>query len=185
MSSDRTRAAASAFHARHVSGFSGACVAVIQACNAPSSSSRRDPLRILQVQIAVRCCSLCLLKSAKLVEDFGRGRPNVRNFYNTSHSAEHVISDDQLEKQIVRLQERDTPLRLVFFGRFVKYKGLDRTIRAVASARRKSGRPFELSERAPPGILSIGFIPVCCVDGPDDVAHVEAEFEQTEDPLGP
>ena len=103
-----------------------------------------DPLRSLQVMIAVRFCSLCLLKSAKLVEDFGRGRPNVRNFFNTSHSAEHVIPDAQLEKQLVRLRDPDEPLRLVFFGRFVKYKGLDRTIRAVAAAREKSGRPIEL-----------------------------------------
>jgi len=103
-----------------------------------------DPLRNLQVRMAARFCSLCLLKSAKLVEDFGGGRESVRNFFNTAHSAEHVISDAQLEKQLVRLRDADQPLRLVFFGRFVKYKGLDRSIRAVAEARDRSGRPLEL-----------------------------------------
>jgi glycosyltransferase involved in cell wall biosynthesis len=103
-----------------------------------------DPIRVAQVWLAVRLCSLCLLKSAKLVEDFGGGRPNVRNFFNTSHAAQHVISDEQLEKHVVRLRDSAQPLRLVFFGRFVKYKGLDRTIRAVAAARERSGRPIEL-----------------------------------------
>jgi glycosyltransferase involved in cell wall biosynthesis len=103
-----------------------------------------DPLRRLQVWLAVRLCSLCLLKSAKLVADYGGGRPQVRNFFNTAHSAEHVISEARLAEKLARLRDPSVPLRLVFFGRFVKYKGLDRTIRAVAIAREKSARPFEL-----------------------------------------
>lgn len=103
-----------------------------------------DPLRRIQVWLAVRMCSLCLLKSARLVADYGRGRPNVRDFFNTAHSAEHVISDARMAGKLERVRDPAEPLTLVYFGRFVHYKGLDRTLHAVDSARRRSGRPLRL-----------------------------------------
>jgi glycosyltransferase involved in cell wall biosynthesis len=96
-----------------------------------------DPLRIVQVKLAPRFCDLVLLKSAKMVDDFGKGRSNVRNFFDTAHSAKHIISEEKLDKKLKRLDERGQPLALVFFGRFVKYKGLDRAIRAVHLANQR------------------------------------------------
>ncbi len=103
-----------------------------------------DPLRRLQVWLAVRCCSLCLLKSARMVADYGRGRPNVRNFFDTVHSPDHILSAPQLGVRIARLSDPKLPLRIVYFGRFVPYKGLDLLIRAVHLARTRCGRPLEL-----------------------------------------
>ncbi|HEB89885.1 MAG TPA: glycosyltransferase [Deltaproteobacteria bacterium] len=103
-----------------------------------------DPLRRLQVWIAARACSLCLLKSAQLVADYGRGRPNVRNFLDTAHSESHIIPPDAFERKMAFLRDPDVPLKIVFFGRFVRYKGLDQLLWAVHRAREKSGRPFEV-----------------------------------------
>lgn len=98
-----------------------------------------DPLRIAQVRLAVRYCDLVLLKSARMVADFGRGRPHVRNFYDTVHGPEQVCDGPMLERRTARLAEAGRPLSLVYFGRLVPYKGLDRSIRAVHAARQRAG----------------------------------------------
>jgi glycosyltransferase involved in cell wall biosynthesis len=43
-----------------------------------------------------------------------------------------------------RLENSEHPISLIYFGRFVPYKGLDRMIRAVWKARCISGRAFVL-----------------------------------------
>jgi glycosyltransferase involved in cell wall biosynthesis len=103
-----------------------------------------DPLRLAQIWIATRTSSLLLLKSARMVRDFGRGRPNVRNFWDTAHSLEQVIDKSALEVRMKRLENSEHPISLIYFGRFVPYKGLDRMIRAVWKARCISGRAFVL-----------------------------------------
>jgi glycosyltransferase involved in cell wall biosynthesis len=87
---------------------------------------------------------LLLLKSASMVRDFGRGRQNVRNFWDTAHSFEQVIDKSALEIRMKRLEDSEHPISLIYFGRFVPYKGLDRMIRAVWKARCTSGRAFVL-----------------------------------------
>jgi len=94
-----------------------------------------DPLVYVQVWFAPRMFQLVLLKSASMVRDFGRGRSHVRNFYDTAHGAQDVLGDAELDDRVRVLGDRSQPLQLVFFGRFVAYKGLDRTIEAVRLAR--------------------------------------------------
>lgn len=94
-----------------------------------------DPLKWLQVWLAPRACQLVLLKSESLVADFGRGRPNVRNFYDTVHGAADVLQAQEAAARLTWLAETGRPLELVYFGRFVRYKGLDRAIEAVRLAR--------------------------------------------------
>ena len=103
-----------------------------------------DPMKLAQVHLAPHYADLVLLKSGRMVREVGRGKEHVRNFFDTAHSTEHVISDAALEDRARRLNDPARPLRLVFFGRFVEYKGLDRTLRAVAAARRRSGRAIRL-----------------------------------------
>jgi len=103
-----------------------------------------DPIRVAQVLIATRTSSLLLLKSASMVRDFGRGRPNVRNFWDTAHSLAQVIDESSLERHVRRLNDLDRPIALIYFGRFVSSKGLDLMIRAVSQARSRSGRAFTL-----------------------------------------
>lgn len=94
-----------------------------------------DPLKWLQVWLAPRMFQLVLLKSASMVEDFGRGRENVRNFYDTVHSAADVLQAQEARARLVWLAEPGRALELAFFGRFVRYKGLERAIEAVRLAR--------------------------------------------------
>ena len=104
-----------------------------------------DPIKHVQLHLAPRLYDLVLLKSGKMVADVGRGAPNVRNFYDTVHSEEQILKPDAVEERVEWLRDRSTPLRLVFFGRLVAYKGLDRSIETVRRARELSGRDIRLT----------------------------------------
>jgi glycosyltransferase involved in cell wall biosynthesis len=103
-----------------------------------------DPLRNAQIRLASRSGALCLFKGQKLVEDFGGDRPNVHNFFDTAFSADNVVSPERLERKLDRLRDPSSPLRLVYFGRLIAHKGVDRAIRAVRLALDHGGRPLEL-----------------------------------------
>lgn len=91
-----------------------------------------DPAMSLQVRLAVRYCSLVLLKSQKLVDDFGGGRANVKNFLDAAHSEKHLISSDALATKIETIKNSRDRVRLVYFGRLTGYKGIDHMIDVVA-----------------------------------------------------
>jgi glycosyltransferase involved in cell wall biosynthesis len=94
-----------------------------------------DPLVYLQVWFAPRMFQLVLLKSASMVRDFGKGRAHVKNFYDTAHGLEDVLTEAELSERAKALRQPGQPLQVVFFGRFVAYKGLDRAVEAVCIAR--------------------------------------------------
>jgi glycosyltransferase involved in cell wall biosynthesis len=96
-----------------------------------------DPLKWIQIWVAVRVFDLVLLKSQKMVDDFGAGRPNVRNFFDTVHSDDSVLDEQGVEAKIDRLRQSGRPLRLVYFGRLVPYKGLDLSILGVVNAKKR------------------------------------------------
>lgn len=96
-----------------------------------------DPLKWLQVWLAPRMFQLVLLKSAAMVKDFGRGKSHVKNFYDTVHSPNDILSVDEQRQHLARLAQPGGPLEIVFFGRFVGYKGLTYAIEAVRLAREK------------------------------------------------
>jgi glycosyltransferase involved in cell wall biosynthesis len=103
-----------------------------------------DPAFSLQVHFAARFCSLVLLKSPKLVRDYGRGRSHVKNILDAAHSREHVITEEAQQQRVLRLRGRHGPLRLVYFGRYTRYKGIDRMIKAVQVLRDVHQRHVEL-----------------------------------------
>jgi len=103
-----------------------------------------DPLRVAQIKVATRFCSLVLLKSPRMVEAFGEGRPNVKDFFDTAHDEENIIDEAAVEGRRRRLSDAKRPLRMVYFGRLVQYKGIDRSLQALARARTESGRDFRL-----------------------------------------
>lgn len=94
-----------------------------------------DPIKWIQVWLAVRVFALVLLKSARMVEDFGKGRANVKDFYDTVHAAPDIKSASQASERGVWIRDVSRPLQLVYFGRLVRYKGVDRAIEAVRLAR--------------------------------------------------
>ena len=97
-----------------------------------------DVVRSLQLVIASKYCSLVLLKGKKLAKDFGKGRPNVKDFLDSSHSEKNIIPPEQLSEKIRAIHNTSQPLRLAYFGRLTAYKGIDRCLRAVALARQSN-----------------------------------------------
>jgi glycosyltransferase involved in cell wall biosynthesis len=95
-----------------------------------------DTARATQLRIAARYCSLVLLKGRRMVLDFGKGHSNVKDFLDASHSEANIIDNDSLTRKIDSLLSANSPLRLIYFGRLTAYKGVDRCLRAVVSARR-------------------------------------------------
>lgn len=94
-----------------------------------------DPLKWVQLWIAPRLFDLCCFKSFALVRTFGRGRPNVKPFFNTAHSAGQVLDADAVQARLVRLADPARGLRACYFGRLAMNKGVDRMIEAVRQAR--------------------------------------------------
>lgn len=99
-----------------------------------------DPLKWLQVWLAPRMFDLVCLKSAAMVRDFGRGRENVKNFYDTAHSEDDLLTTEQLQARVAWLQDRSRPLNIAYFGRFAANKGLDRAVEALGLARASGAR---------------------------------------------
>ena len=91
-----------------------------------------DPIRFAQYPLVARFCSLVLFKGAELTRDFGKGRPSVRSIRDPGFSAEHIIEAAALESKLVTLRDPAQPLELLYFGRLVYYKGVDRCVRALA-----------------------------------------------------
>ncbi len=103
-----------------------------------------DPLRWLQVSLAVRLSKLVLLKGHQLVRDFGGGQASVKYFLDTAHTAEQVLSEDELNQRLSWLSDRTQPLQLTYFGRLVSYKGINLAIEAIRLARAK-GKDIRLT----------------------------------------
>jgi glycosyltransferase involved in cell wall biosynthesis len=103
-----------------------------------------DPLRDLQLRLAVRSSSLVLLKGRNLCRDYGAGRPHVKYFLDAAFSERHVASKSDLALKLVSLEDIERPLELVYFGRLTAYKGVDRCVEAVALASKLTTAPLRL-----------------------------------------
>ncbi len=88
----------------------------------------------LQHRYAAARFSLVLLKGATLVADYGAGRPNVRNFLDAAFEETHLVPALRLQAKLPGVRCDKTPLKLVYFGRLVAYKGVDHMLRALAVA---------------------------------------------------
>jgi glycosyltransferase involved in cell wall biosynthesis len=86
------------------------------------------------VRAGVARSTLSLLKGRDLVQRYGRWGANVREFHDTSHLSQHVVSDGVIAARRERAA-RGEPLRFVYCGRFVERKGLATSIELVARAR--------------------------------------------------
>lgn len=95
-----------------------------------------DPIRNAQLSFAARWCTLALYKGQEMVTDFGQGRSSVKYFLDSAYSQEHIISEERLQTKIGAVTDPQKPLELVYFGRLVAYKGVDRTLHAVAEAKK-------------------------------------------------
>lgn len=101
-----------------------------------------QPFRHAQISFACTNFDLVLLKSAAMVTDYGKGRESVKNFFDTVHSCEQILTTSQLRFKLREIRAGGK-LRVCFFGRLVAKKGVDRIIEAVAQAR-STGCPVRL-----------------------------------------
>jgi glycosyltransferase involved in cell wall biosynthesis len=94
-----------------------------------------DPMRDLLARTYVRHIDMMLFKELQQVEDYGKGAEHVRLFLDPNFSQEHIVDDAFVQRKIAELNDSAKPLRVLYFGRFVPYKGIDRMLDAVALAR--------------------------------------------------
>jgi glycosyltransferase involved in cell wall biosynthesis len=93
-----------------------------------------DGAEHLQQLYAVRRFSLVLLKGRALAADYGRGRPHVKDFLDSAFEADQLIPPARLEAKLADAADPARPLRAIYFGRLVPYKGVDHMLRAVRAA---------------------------------------------------
>ena len=96
----------------------------------------------LQQLLLARICSLVLLKGKKLADDYGHGRPHVRNFLDSAYGVEHIVPNERLRKKLRRICQPQEPLRVTFYGRLEAYKGVDHMLRALRFALDLRGGAF-------------------------------------------
>jgi glycosyltransferase involved in cell wall biosynthesis len=99
-----------------------------------------DPLRDWLQRAYVRNIDMMLFKELQQVRDFGRGADHVRLFLDPNFSDEHVVDDAFIARKCAALSDPERPLRVLYFGRLVPYKGVDRMLEAVALAHRAGAR---------------------------------------------
>lgn len=99
-----------------------------------------DPLRDLLAHVYVKHVDMMLFKELQQVQDYGKGRDNVRLFLDPNFSEEHVVDEAFIQNKIAALSDDTRPLRVLYFGRFVPYKGIDRMLDAVAIARSRGAK---------------------------------------------
>lgn len=96
-----------------------------------------DPFLSLQLRFASKFCTLCLLKGQSLVDTYGKGS-NVRNFLDTAHSAEHILTDRQLDAKVARYMNSSEVVNITYFGRLTAYKGIKDMLLAVSEVAKHS-----------------------------------------------
>lgn len=85
------------------------------------------------VRSAVGHADLSLLKGRQLHERYGRYARNAKDFFDTSYHRDDVIAPAVLDRKREELLAGGQ-IRCLALGRLVGYKGLDHSLRAVASA---------------------------------------------------
>ncbi len=96
----------------------------------------------LWTQRALRQTQLGLLKEGLVHDRYQRFGQNVKAICHSMHARADVIGSDQLEQRLSTLNS-PRALRAVYAGRFVRRKGLQDSIAAIARAH-KSGDSIEL-----------------------------------------
>lgn len=99
-----------------------------------------DPTREFLQRAYVRYVDMMLFKELQQVEDFGHGSEHVRLFLDPNFSLEHVVDDAFVARKQARLSDPELPLRVLYFGRLVPYKGVDKMLEAVARARQSGAQ---------------------------------------------
>jgi glycosyltransferase involved in cell wall biosynthesis len=87
----------------------------------------------------VKHANLTLLKGMDLMSRYGGYARNARLFHDTSYSARDVIPEDVLQTRLRSLVSGTRPVRMVYCGRLVARKGVDRSIALIRDVRALGG----------------------------------------------
>lgn len=87
----------------------------------------------------VRMADLSLLKEGAVNDRYEPFATHSRAFCHTMYSRDDVVAEPYLEKRIASL-DGDRPLRLVYCGRLVGYKGVHVSVDLIMRARQKGAR---------------------------------------------
>lgn len=103
---------------------------------------RRIHLKILDWNLHYHMAraDLTLLKEGAVYERHCRFGANAKAYCHTMHSERDVISETVLEERVASLCTGGAPLRLVYCGRLVPYKGVHVSLEVVRRAIRKGAR---------------------------------------------
>lgn len=96
-----------------------------------------DPVRHLLQRVYVRAVDLMLFKEPQQVRDYGRGARHVRLFLDPHFATEHVVDAAFVARKLRGLEDSKRPLRVLYFGRLVQYKGVYKMLEVVAAAHRR------------------------------------------------
>ena len=102
-----------------------------------------DPFFSSQISYAVKHCSLVLLKGGKLKHDYGAGKEHVKDFLDAAFNEDILITDSELHKKTDSFVSGI--IKLVYFGRLVRYKGLLDMIKSVVLSRKQYNTSVELT----------------------------------------
>lgn len=93
------------------------------------------PLVNLQIRFAARYASLLLVKGDALARDFDTGRAAIKKIHDVVHDESMILGEQAMASKLELHRDLSRPLRTLFFGRLVGYKGIDHSIRAVKICR--------------------------------------------------
>lgn len=91
-----------------------------------------QPALELQHRAIVKLCDLVMMKGQAMKSTYGPKDEHVKVVMDTAYSVDQVLGAEDLDAKVVAVRERSEPLRLVYFGRFVAYKGVPHMIEAIA-----------------------------------------------------
>jgi glycosyltransferase involved in cell wall biosynthesis len=77
---------------------------------------------------------LCLLKGSSLMRRYGGDARNAHEFHDTSYSVSQIVPAEILEQRLATLGS-SRPIRLVYCGRLISRKGIDRSLKILAASK--------------------------------------------------
>ena len=102
-----------------------------------------DPFFSYQIKYAVKNCNLVMLKGRELKLDYGPDQQNVKDFLDVAFTQDDLISHTELTRKTKAFVSGT--LRLIYFGRLVRYKGVLDMIDSVVESRKRFNSCIELT----------------------------------------
>lgn len=100
-----------------------------------------DPIKLFQLNFSTKHAELSLLKGRKFASDYKQKGKNVHPFFDTAHNKKDI----DLISTLTRPEKNSNQLSLVYFGRAVKYKGIQDAINAIQIIKETSTNHVTLS----------------------------------------